>query len=165
LLTYLLLLIFSYVLGMDERFGQAIDKGKGMALAVAVVTDLVYSAHDIGTLSPEFPKLFARWPAFIWPEMRALCAWCSLMAVLGYARQYLRAARPILAYASQAVLPFYMLHQTLIIIIAYFIRDWALAVGLKYLFVVCSTFAVCMGVYEFAIRRNRVLRFRFGMPV
>lgn len=87
------------------------------------------------------------------------------MAVLGYARQYLRAPKPILAYASQAVLPFYLLHQTVIVIIAFFIRDWARAVGLKYVFVVCVTFAVAMGLYEFAIRRNRVLRFLFGMPV
>jgi hypothetical protein len=49
------------------------------------------------------------------------------------------------------------------VIIAYFIRGWALAIGLKYLFVVGVTFAFNMGLYEFVIRRHRVLRFLFGM--
>jgi glucan biosynthesis protein C len=163
ILTYLLLLIFSYVLAMDERFGQAIDRDKGLALGVAVVTDILFTVYFLGDVLEGFPRLFGAVPAFIWPEVRAVCAWCSMMALLGYARKYLRAPKPILAYASQAVLPFYMLHQTVIVIIAYFIRGWALPVGLKYVFVVCLTFAVCMGLYEFAIRRHRVLRFLFGM--
>ena len=162
-LSYLLLLVFSYVLGMDERFGQAVDRDKGLALGVAVVADVLFTVYFLGDVLEGFPRIFGAVPAFVWPEVRAFCAWCSMMALLGYARKYLRAAKPILAYASQAVLPFYMLHQTVIVIIAYFIRGWTLPVGLKYLFVVCSTFAAAMGLYEFAIRRNRVLRFLFGM--
>jgi glucan biosynthesis protein C len=163
ILSYLLLIIFSYVWAMDERFGRAVDRDKGLALALAVVTDLLVGAHVVGQLLPEFPQLLAGGPDWAWEVVRVFCAWCSMMAILGYARKYLRAPRPILAYASQAVLPFYMLHQTVIVIIAFFIRGWALAVGLKYLFVVVTTFAVVMGLFEFAIRRNRVLRFLFGM--
>jgi hypothetical protein len=163
ILSYLLLLIFSFVIGMDERFGQAIDRDKGLALAMAVVTDILLTVYFLGDILEGFPRLFGAVPVFIWPELRAFCAWCCMMALLGYARKYLRAPKPILAYASQAVLPFYMLHQTVIVIIAYFIRGWTLAVGLKYVFVVCVTFAFNVGLYEFVIRRNRVLRFLFGM--
>jgi glucan biosynthesis protein C len=163
ILSYLLILIFSYVLGMDERFGQAIDRNKRLALVLAVVTDVLFIVHALAGLLPEFPQLLAGGPEPIWQVVRVFCAWCSFIAILGYARQYLRSPKPILAYASQAVLPFYMLHQTVIVIIAYFIRGWALPVGLKYLFVVCFTFAFCMGLYEFVIRRNHLLRFLFGM--
>jgi glucan biosynthesis protein C len=163
ILSYLLLLIFSYVLAMDDRFGQAIDRDKGLALGAAIVTDVLFAVNFLGDVLEGFPRVFAAVPAFVWPEVRAFCAWCCMMALLGYARKYLRAPKPILAYASQAVLPFYMLHQTVIVIIAYFIRGWALAIGLKYLFVVGVTFAFNMGLYEFVIRRHRVLRFLFGM--
>jgi glucan biosynthesis protein C len=164
ILSYLLLLIFSYIWAMDQRFGLATDRDKRLALALAVVTDLLVGAHVVGQLLPEFPQILAGGPDWAWEVVRVFCAWCSMMAILGYARKYLRAPRPILAYASQAVLPFYMLHQTVIVIIAFLIRGWALAVGLKYLFVVVTTFVLVMGLYEFAIRRNRVLRFLFGMP-
>lgn len=40
---------------MDERFGKAIDQGKGLALAVAVVTNVVFSAHFVGEVLPGFP--------------------------------------------------------------------------------------------------------------
>jgi len=161
--SYLILLILSYVLGMDERFGQAIDRDKGLALGAAIVTDVVFTVYFLGDVLEGFPRLLGFVPAFIWPEVRAFCAWCAMMALLGYARKYLRAPRPILAYASQAVLPFYMLHQTVIVIVAYLIRNWTLAVGLKYLFVVVVTFVFNMTLYEFVIRRHRVLRFLFGM--
>jgi len=149
---------------MDQRFRQAIDKGKGLALALAVVTDLLLVSSVIGEMVPDLAGVFPAWPASIAAVVHAFCAWCWLMAVLGYARKYLSSPKPVLAYAGEAVLPFYMLHQTVIVIIAFFIRDWTLAVGLKYLLVVCVTFTVVMGLYEFAIRRNRVLRFLFGMP-
>jgi len=161
--TYLLLLVFSYVLAMDERFGQAIDRDKALALGAAVVSDVLFTLYFLGDVLEGFPRLFGAVPGFIWPEVRGFCAWCCMMALLGYARKYLRAPRPILAYAGQAVLPFYMLHQTVIVIAAYLIRDWTLAVGLKYVFVVVVTFAFNMGLYEFVIRRHRVTRFLFGM--
>jgi glucan biosynthesis protein C len=163
ILSYLVLLIFSFVLGMDERFGQAIDRDKSLALSLAVVTDLLVGAHFVGQLLPEFPQFLAGGPEWFWQVVRAFCAWCAMMAVLGYARKYLRKATPLLAYAGPAVLPFYMLHQTMIVVVAYLIRDWALAVGLKYLFVVVVTFAFNMALYELVIRRHRVTRFLFGM--
>ena len=161
--SYLVLLILSFVLAMDDGFGQALDRDKGLALGVAVVSDILFTVYFLGDVLEGFPRLFGFVPEFIWPEVRAVCAWCAMMALLGYARQHLRKATPVLAYASPAVLPFYMLHQTVIVIIAYFIRSWTLPVGLKYLFVVVVTFAFNMALYEFVIRRNRVLRFLFGM--
>ena len=163
ILSYLLVLIFTYVLGMHPGFGQAIDRNKKLALLLAVVTDVVFVIHMLGELLPDFPQLLPFGPDLMWTMVRVFCAWCSFIAILGYARKYLSAPRPILAYASQAVLPFYMLHQTVIVIIAYFIRGWTLPVGLKYLFVVVTTFAFNMALFEFAIRRNHVLRFLFGM--
>lgn len=163
ILSYLLVLIFGYVWAMDERFGQAVDRDKGLALGVALVTDVLFMVNALPDVMPELPRLFGGVPASIWTVVRTVCAWSAMMALLGYARKYLRASTPLLAYLAPAVLPFYMLHQTVIVIIAYFIRGWALAVGLKYLFVVVVTFALNMVLYEFAIRRNRVLRFLFGM--
>ncbi len=163
LLSYLVLLVLSFVLAMDERFGQALDRDKGLALGLAVVTNILFVAHFMGQVLEGFPRLLGGVPEPVWEQVRAFCAWCAMMALLGYARKYLRNPRPILAYASQAVLPFYMLHQTVIVIVAYLIRDWTLAVGLKYLFVVVVTFSFNMLLFEFVIRRSRVLRFLFGM--
>jgi glucan biosynthesis protein C len=164
ILTYLMLLIYCYVLAADERFQDAVDKHKGVALTLAVLTNALVAGLLIGEVFPSVARLFADWPELLWPILRTFSTWCWLVAVLGYGRKYLSIPHRLLPYAGEAVLPFYMLHQTVIVIIAFFIRNWAMAIGLKYLFVVCSAFVVIMLLYEFIIRRNRVARFLFGMP-
>jgi hypothetical protein len=68
-----------------------------------------------------------------------------------------------LKYANEAVLPFYVLHQTVIVVIGYFIKDWGWAVFPKYVFLVTMSFVVIMALYEFALKRVRFLRYVFGM--
>jgi hypothetical protein len=51
-----------------------------------------------------------------------------------------------------------------IVILAFLMLNWPLNAGLKYLLLVPSAFAVIMGLYEFAIRRSRLLWLLFGMP-
>jgi len=164
ILTYLLLLIYCYVLAADDRFQHAIDEHKGVALALAVLTNGLVVAPYLAEVVPEIPRPFAGWPPLVWPVLRTFSTWCWLVAVLGYGRKYLSIPHRLLPYAGQAVLPFYMLHQTVIVIIAFFIRNWTMAIGLKYLLVVFSTFTVVMALYEFVIRRHRTTRFLFGMP-
>lgn len=52
----------------------------------------------------------------------------------------------------------------MIVILAFLMLNWPLNAGLKYLLLVPSAFAVIMGLYEFAIRRSRLLWLLFGMP-
>jgi hypothetical protein len=53
----------------------------------------------------------------------------------------------IVKYANEAVLPFYIMHQTVIILIGYYVRDWLLAVLPKYLLLAASSFMIIV-VYE-----------------
>jgi len=61
------------------------------------------------------------------------------------------------------VLPFYILHQTVILSVAYFVVQWAIPDLLKWLIVVPVSFAIIMLLYEFLVRRFNVMRFLFGM--
>ena len=61
------------------------------------------------------------------------------------------------------MLPFYILHQTVIVTIGFFIRNWDLPIIAKYPLLAVASLAVIMGVCEFAIRRANVLRVLFGL--
>ena len=61
------------------------------------------------------------------------------------------------------MLPFYILHQSVIIVIGYFIIDWNAAVMSQYLFLTATSFAAIMILYEVFVRRVSGLRFLFGM--
>ena len=66
-------------------------------------------------------------------------------------------------YANATVLPFYILHQTVIVSVGFLIKDWQWAVFPKYLFMAATSFIIIMVLYEFVIRRVNVLRVLFGM--
>ena len=95
--------------------------------------------------------------------LKALAGWFSLVAVLGFGRKHLSVAHPSLRYAGEAVLPFYILHQPVIVMLGYIVRTWDLSIGAKYTIVLVAGFAVVMLVYELAVRRHNALRFLFGM--
>src|SRR5262249_25953239 len=80
-----------------------------------------------------------------------------------FGMQHLNFNSPRLRYANEAVLPFYVLHQSVLIELGYFVVRWPLPDGMKWLIIALTSFAIVMALYEFLVRRVRVLRFLFGM--
>jgi glucan biosynthesis protein C len=70
----------------------------------------------------------------------------------------------VLKYASSANMPVYILHQTVIIMLGYFIIQLDMPVGAKYAEIVFATFCISLALYE-VIKRTAVTRFLFGMKV
>ncbi len=89
--------------------------------------------------------------------------WMWLFVLLGYGRQYLSFNHKDLRYANEAVYPFYILHQTVIIILAYQLAYVNWGIPLKFVVVASATFAISWALYEFAIKPWNVLRVSFGM--
>jgi len=70
-----------------------------------------------------------------------------------------------LGYANEAVLPFYILHQTIIVAIGFYLIHWNTGVFLKYLAICVASFAAICILYESFIRRINVLRLLFGLKI
>ena len=159
LATYVILLIYGFLLVGDERYDTAIVRHRWAALGLAalmVVTVLVAGLPSqwtvLGAAATTVESL-----------LKALAGWFSLVAVLGFGRRHLSVAHPSLRYAGEAVLPFYILHQPVIVTLGYIMRTWELSIGAKYAIVLIVGFAIIVLVYEFAVRRHDALRFLFGM--
>jgi hypothetical protein len=55
------------------------------------------------------------------------------------------------------------LHQTVLVTLGYFVVQWAVPDGLKFIVILSGSFAISLGLYEFLVRRNNPLRILFGM--
>lgn len=161
LVTYVILLIYGFLIAADARYDLAIQKHRWVALGLAALMVVVVL---VGGLPSQWTQLGAAAP-IVESVLKGVAGWSFLVAILGFGRRYLNVALPSLRYAGEAVLPFYILHQPIIVLIAYFIRAWDMSIGLKYLIVSASAFVVIMLVYEFLVRRVGVLRFLFGMKL
>jgi len=88
--------------------------------------------------------------------------WTWIMVFLGYGRQYLGFSNRLLQWARDASYPIYILHQTVIIVIAYVVIRQPWAPWSKFWIVALATLAVCGLIYEL-VRRVTLLRVAFGM--
>ena len=71
----------------------------------------------------------------------------------------------LLLWARDASYPIYILHQTVIIVIAYFVIQQPWAPWTKYWVVLGATLLVCVLLYEFLLRRFALLRVAFGIKM
>ena len=109
----------------------------------------------------DLPHVFSVWMGIL--TLKALLAWCWIITILGLGSRFLNFNNRFLGYASEAVLPFYILHQTIIIIVGYYVVQWSLSTAPKFFIVVGLSFVAIMAIYDLLVRRINILRFLFGM--
>lgn len=156
-LTYLVFFIIGYFLATDSRYRPAIEKARLISLTLSLLT--VAAAYVL------LAEMGVSRTNTLYLLVRSINAWSWLLTIMGFASRHLNLSNPFLQYANTAVLPFYILHQTVIVSIGYFIKDWQWAIMPKYLFLAATSFIIIMVIYEFIIRRVRILQFLFGMKV
>jgi len=71
--------------------------------------------------------------------------------------RYLNFANKWLVYGRETILPFYLLHQPVIIAIAFFVVQWDAGLTRKILVVVLGSFLVTLGLVELIVKRINVL--------
>lgn len=84
-------------------------------------------------------------------------------SIISFATKYLNHANPYLNYANKAVFPFYILHQTITVILGFFVMNAGIGFALKFTILSVSTFGICFLLYEFVIRRISILWPVFGL--
>ena len=94
--------------------------------------------------------------------VRATNEWCAILAILGFGRLYLNHDGPVRRYLTEAIFPFYIIHQTAIVVYAHNLQPFKLSVALEVIVLIIATFATCFVTYEIA-RRLGWLRPLFGL--
>ena len=89
--------------------------------------------------------------------------WFWLLAVFGWAYRYLNRPMRWLPYATEAVYPWYILHQTITVVLGYNLARLSLGPVVEPVLVLGGTILGCLVLHEFVIRRTRLLRPLFGL--
>ena len=89
--------------------------------------------------------------------------WFWLVAILGFGQRHLTADNRVLRYARDAAYPFYLLHQTVIVVIAFFVVQWSADALLKFSVIVTCSLVATVVIYDLLVRRTNATRFLFGM--
>ncbi|NVD69881.1 acyltransferase family protein [Duganella sp. BJB1802] len=88
--------------------------------------------------------------------------WAPILAICGFGHRHLAFDSAKRRYLTEAVFPVYILHQTLIVTMAHWLKPVKMAPGTEGAVLVVLTFAISFGVFE-VVRRVAVLRPLFGL--
>ncbi len=161
LFIYPLFYIAGFVILSNERLQRHIMRMRWIHLGMGVVFSIAYLFVEFQTVLPSlFPVADP-----LGKVLDCFVVWSWLLAVMGFGMKRLNFTNPVLKYANEAALPFYILHQTVVVVLGFFVVEWAIPDLLKYAIILVGSFAAIMGLYEFGVRRFNPMRFLFGMKL
>ena len=158
----LTMLMIGFLLAKDVHFWSAIRRV--LPFAVGLMVGL---GEGLSVLWENWEMLSegGDWDWIIWPARiaRLAYAWITIAALLGLAERYLNRPSRALTYMTEAIFPWYILHQTLTVMLGYWLTRQELPVGIEAPLVIGGTFAGCALLHELVIRRVGFLRPLFGL--
>jgi glucan biosynthesis protein C len=151
-------LVYGFLVFSNVQIQQVIVRRRRIAMVLALL--LTLAAPAVPGLIGEDPGLLT---LTIVTVLIAFLIWSTIMAILGYGMRYLTVSNRLLSYANEAVLPFYILHQPVILVLGYFIIPLPLPILAKYLIIATLAFGITLGLYELGVRRVQLSRRVFGL--
>jgi hypothetical protein len=159
-LRHLLFFFAGYLLMANPGFQEIIDRCKGRALLLGVTSAImvgVVSARSVDLGGNYAPQSLA------YQLVGNLGAWVWIIAILGYGRHFLNVNNRVLRYANEAADPFYILHQTVIVAIGFYVLKLEMGVPASFTLILIGSLIATLAVYDLIVKRVGVLRFLFGM--
>ena len=160
---YFSLFILGFLISKDESFWRLIDKTLVPALFMVIILSGVASV--VWYLESQHYNSYALDITEYFSERirKTAYAWFSIVAMLAIFQRWMNKPSKVLSYMTEAVFPWYILHQTLIIMIGYWLTRQQLSVYSESLLLIFSVFLGCYLLNEYLIRRWRWIRPLFGL--
>lgn len=111
-------------------------------LAVACAAALAVLFPVLPSAVPEF------WRVLAGRGFGGIFQWCAVVAVLGYAKIWCKSENAVVRYLNRAVLTYYVLHQTVMLLIAYELSRMGLLSVSSFIPIAVATLAICALSYE-----------------
>lgn len=155
---YLFVFVFGFVAVCDPNFASSAERRYPWALlggVVCVVAVLLTWAHR-GTLpDPSVGRA-------LYALLDSASVWLMLVGLFGVGGRWLNRTSPAQRYLGEGSYPLYILHQTVIVVLAFYLVEFALPAPAQAAVLFLLAVAGAFVLYEL-VRRLSALRFLFGM--
>lgn len=155
LISYLAFYLLGYGLFTTDRFRQSVRSAGGYLLVGAILTSLPTALIPLP--NGEFLTDAA------WALTRIVNCWLWLLSFLYLGERFANRPGRLLDDANQVVMPFYILHQPVIVALAFVVRTSPVHPLLKFLGVSLASLAIIFGLYHLLVQRFQSVQFLFGL--
>jgi fucose 4-O-acetylase-like acetyltransferase len=126
-----------------------------VVIVVAMLPILATHADDV--FVPGVPYV-AYW------SLSAAAGVLGVAALLAWGRRLEDVDGPRFGYLRESLLPVYVLHQAVIVVLGYWLVRLPAPIGVRYLVLATASLTTTMALYDLVVRRVTALRILFGMP-
>lgn len=158
---WLLYVVAGFICIAHPRLMDSLERNRRSSFTLAFVSIIVINYFRWNGLEPQHG--WQGWAGWSFTALAVASAWMWVFAIVGYGKRYLNRKSRTLAYANEAVYPFYILHQTVIVILTFYLANLQEDIGLKFIFTVVVTCMISMSIFHVLIRPYGLMRFLFGM--
>ena len=155
-------MVYGYLIGWHAAFWQKLEHAlKPLIITMAVCYCFIIYFYNTywATLNPsEIPDSIQLLGMTIYSLQRVV----GVLVALAIAFKFLNKKSKKLSYLNDAVYPFYILHQTIIIFAGYQLSSYQLGAFWEPLLLIIITAIGCLSAYE-TIKRSTLLRPLFGL--
>jgi membrane-bound acyltransferase YfiQ involved in biofilm formation len=155
LLTFLL----GFVICGSGRFLALVERRRWEFTSMAVAVTAVFFLIRLDGALEAFSPLQRHWTFTLVDSYLALA---MILALVGWSRAKLNRDSSALRYCNSAVYPFYLIHQTITVMLGYAWLGWHAPFAVKFPSLCAGTFFGSWIFYE-VVRRTRATRILFGM--
>lgn len=152
--------LFGYLTARSERVRQGFMTLRWPALALALASWAAWATYAWMWRGDDVVP-----PEALRQAMRVVYAvnqWAAIAAVLGFGARHITRGGPVLTWLTLAVFPFYIVHQTIIVVAGHHLAKLGLPQGLEALVLIGVTAAGCLATY-LLVSRIALLRPLFGL--
>ena len=178
-LAYVFPFLYGFVIASEPQLEAVLRRFRWQALAVGCAATGALGAWAAGLIGSGATLGGGVPPG--WGALQGLAGWMWVVAIMGFGgawaarhRPRAGAARSVAApaggrlrraarYGNEAVLPFYVLHEPVIVAAAWLIVRWHVPSLAQYVALVVLSFAATLGLYEVLVRRFRLTRVLLGL--
>jgi peptidoglycan/LPS O-acetylase OafA/YrhL len=168
--SYLLFFVYGFVLASDRRYLSAMQRHTAAAITMGLATFVV----GFGLIAAAAGDPFVDYQplSVVGRFLFGVTGWLWLVAILGLLTRprpdrnpagSTRRSTAITGWVGEAVLPVYVLHQPVLVAIAYYVVRWDLHPLVKYLAITTGTLLIVLGSYHLLIRPVPPARLLFGL--
>ncbi len=154
--------MIGFVLVSDDRFMAAVRRDMWpAAVLAAIVTGLIVAGipAPLDTMGDRGVLIDLALGALF-----AALGWSWSLLILNVGMRLSRLQRPVSEHLGDAVLPLYVIHQPVILAVAFFVVQWPLGILPKWLVVFGVSLPITLGLVELALR-TPITRFLIGARV
>ena len=153
---YLIFFLYGFIFAKSKAFSDNLISQRYLHLLVSViVTILLFSIRSL--IENDLVRNYS------YTIISIMVAWFTGLTVLGFCCKYLRFDSKFRKHANEAIYPFYLLHQPIILLIGFYMKDLEINIVVKALYLCITSFIATVGIYVLAIRPFNLMRIIFGM--